>query len=97
MVRGEQIKPNEDRRLTEISPVRGAPWVLFVPRLAAGVLVGVVGEAVEVAAASVVEVVVALEVEVAGAMVVIWVLFVMRPWLLVSPIGGARMRQFWER
>ena len=75
--------------MTEISPVRGAPWVLFVPRLAAGVLVGVVGEAVEVAAASVVEV--------AGASVVFWVWFAMRPWLLVSPIGGARMRRFWER
>ena len=87
----------EDRRLTEISLVRGAPWVLFVPRLAAGVLVGVVGEAVEVAAASVVEVAAASVVEVAGASVVFWVWFAMRPWLLVSPIGGARMRRFWER
>ena len=57
----------EDRRLTEISPVRGAPWVLFVPHLAAGVLVDVVEEAVEVAVASVMEVAVASEVEVAVA------------------------------
>ena len=55
----------------------------------AGVLAGVVEEAVEV--------VVALEVEVAGALVVIWVLFVMRHWLLVSPIGGVRVRMIWER
>ena len=56
--------------MTEISPVRGAPWVLFVPCLGAGVLVGVVGEAVEVAAASVVEVAAASVVEVAAALVV---------------------------
>ena len=67
--------------MTEISPVRGAPWVLFVPRLAAGVLVGVVGEEVEVAAASVVEVAAASVVEVAVASVAIWVLFGIRPWL----------------
>ena len=79
----------EDRRLTGISPIRGAPWVLSESHLAAGVLAGVVEEAVEVVVAS--------EVEVAGALVVIWVLFVMRPWLLVSPIGGVRVRLIWER
>ena len=53
--------------MTEISPVRGAPWVLFVPHLAAGVLVDVVEEAVEVAVASEVEVAGASVMEVAGA------------------------------
>ena len=56
----------------------------------AGVLAGVVEEAV-------VEVAAALVVEVAVASVAIWVSFARRPWPLVSPIGGARMRRFWER
>ena len=48
----------------------------------------------EVAGASDMEVAGASEVEVAGASEVIWVLSGIRSWLLVSPIGGARMRQF---
>ncbi len=46
----------EDRRLTGISPIRGAPWVSCESPLTAGVLAGVVEEAVEVAVASVMEV-----------------------------------------
>ena len=77
----------EDRGLTGISPIRGAPWVSCESPLTAGVLAGVVEEAVEVAvasvmeiaAASVVEVAGASMVEVAGASVVFWVLFAMRP------------------
>ena len=69
----------EDRRLTGISPIRGAPSVLSVSHLVAGVLAGVVEEVVEVAAASGMEVAaasgmevaVASEVEVAAASVVI--------------------------
>ena len=56
----------EDRRLTGIIPIRGAPWVSFVPHLVAGVLAGV-GEEVEVAVESVVEVAVASDMEVAVA------------------------------
>ena len=61
----------EDRRLTGIIPIRGAPWVLSASHLVAGVLAGVVEEVVEVAAASGMEVAVASEVEVAAASVVI--------------------------
>ena len=57
----------EDRRLTGISPIRGAPWVLSASHLVAGVLAGVVEEAVEVAVASVMEVALASVIEVAVA------------------------------
>ena len=71
----------------------------------AGVLAGVgeavmevaVASVVEVAAASVVEVAAASVVEVAAASEVIWVWSGIRPWLLVSPIGGVRVRLIWKR